>query len=52
MFMSLILALFFVALVVAWSGKREMSIYLFSVFLLLSVAIFISHMTDIIGLAL
>ena len=52
MFMALLLTFLLIIVLVAWSGKRSLSLSLFAVFMVLSIAVFIHHMSDVIGLSL
>lgn len=52
MVITLIFILFFLAVAIAWFGKRTESIYIFTIALIMAIASFIHHMTDTIGLSL
>lgn len=44
--------LLFIAVLLVWYGRREESIYTFVFTLILSISLFIHHITDVIGLSL
>lgn len=52
MYISIVFGVLFVAIMIAWFGKRDRAVIVFTISMILAVITFIHHVTSTIGLSL